>query len=118
AALPVGSFTPRTSHRPSACGFVSEVHLIGGVSVDAALIAVIRIAAEPIVIADSRVSIGPGRRLEPIQSRRRGGTRHVALVVMMTGRNALGSRGHGEEGADREHQTSNVPHQVLSSALT
>src|SRR5215469_5933929 len=62
AALPVGSSTPRTSHRPSACGFASEVRS-AGVAVDAALVAFVRIAAEPV----SRVRIGlelldrPGR---------------------------------------------------------
>src|SRR5215469_12277954 len=126
AALPVGSSTPRTSHRPSACGFASEVRS-AGVSVDAALVAFVRIAAEPIVIAVSRVRIGL-ERLEPIQrptlssreaslrGRRRGGMRHVAPVVaMMPRRGVLGrpGRGRGEDGAHRDHQTSIAPHKAL-----
>src|SRR6516165_9213203 len=114
-ASPVGSSTPRTSHRPSACGFAFEVYSTR-VSVDAALVAVVRIAAEPIVIAVSRMRIGltpPAlRRRDPsLRGRRLGGMRHVAPVTMMTRRVVLGrpGRGSGEDGAHRDHQTSNAP---------
>src|SRR6516164_8028678 len=112
AALPVG----RPSHRSWASGCDSEV-CSAGVSVDAALVAFVRIAAEPIVIAVSRARIRIERGMEPIQrpalrsrdpwvrGRRRGGMRHVAPVVaMMTRRGVLGrpGRGPGEDGADRD----------------
>jgi hypothetical protein len=118
----VGSRT--TSHRPSACGFASEVRSTG-IPVDAALVAVVRIAAEPIVIAVSRMRIGLERRVEPIRRRRErslrgrrgGGMRLVAAVAMMTQRGALGrpGRGHGKDGAHRHHQTSIAPHKALLS---
>jgi hypothetical protein len=50
-----------------------------------------------------------------LRGRRRGGMHHVAPVAMMTGRGALGrpSRGHGEDGIHRDHQTSIAPHKAL-----
>ena len=42
--------TPRTSRRPSACAFASEPALTG-VAADAALHAIVRIAAQPVVVA-------------------------------------------------------------------
>lgn len=126
AASPVGSCTPRTSHRPSACGFASEV-CSARVSADAPLHAFVWIAAEPIIIALSRVRIGLDLGMEQIRpalrsrdrsrrGRRRGSMRHVAPVVaVMTGRGALSRPGrrHGEHGAHRDRQTSIAPHEGL-----
>jgi len=125
---------PGLRHGRGACGEVrAPPHPVSyevrsaGVSVDAALVAFVRIAAEPIVIAVSGAHIGLERGMEPIQrpalhsrgpslrGRRRGGMRYVAPVAMMTGRGALGcpGRGRGEEGARRDQQTSNAPHKAL-----
>src|SRR5215469_5908490 len=123
AALPVGSSTPRTSRQPSACSFASEVRS-AGVSVDAAVVAFVCIAAEPIVIAVSGAHIGLERGMEPIQrpalhsrgpwlrGRCRGGMRYVAPVAMMTRRGVLGRprRGLSEDGGHRDHQTNIAPH--------
>src|SRR5215472_17660808 len=125
AASPVGTSTPRTSHRPSAYGFAFEFGS-AGVSADAALHAFVRIAAKPIVIPVPGVRIGPEQgmghiwpalrsRDRSLSGRRWGDMRHVAPAVMMTRRGAFGrpGRGHSEDGARRDQQTSIVPHQAL-----
>ena len=103
------SSTPRTSHRPSACGIASEVRS-AGISADAALVAIVRIAAEPIVIAVSRVRIGLSRfaairsRGGSLRGQRRGGMRAVAPVVMMT---RLGASAQAADTARTAHIAAN-----------
>ena len=60
-----GFCTPKTSRRPSACGFASDSRS-AGVAADAALHAIVGIAAEPVVVAVSGMSIG----LEHLDCRR------------------------------------------------
>ena len=115
----MGSSTPRTSHRPSVCGIASEVRS-AGISADAALVAIVRIAAEPIVIAVSGVGIGLDRiaalrsRDGSLRGRCGCAMRHVAPLVMMTGPGALSpGGGHCEDGAHRGQQISGTLHEAL-----
>jgi hypothetical protein len=93
------------------------------VSADAALVAIVRIAAEPIVIAVSRVRIGRERGIEPIRRRR-----DRSLKGRRRERHAShGARGDDDDAtrrsrsprpwkrrgrAHRDHRASNAPHKT------
>jgi hypothetical protein len=112
--------TPRTSRRPSACDSASEIRL-PGIAADAALHAIVGIAAEPIVVAFARVRVGPALRIAALHGRerspdgrcRRGMCRMVPLM-MMAGHDVLRpGRGNREHGADRDDRAGGALHGAL-----
>jgi hypothetical protein len=111
--------TPRTLRRLSACGSASEIRL-AGISADTSFHAIVRIAAEPIIIAFAGVRIRLNLRIPALRRRERSLYRRCRCgrcwppLMVMPGRGGLGpSRGHGEHGADRDHHISEALHAAL-----
>jgi hypothetical protein len=116
----VGFNTPRTLRRPSACGSASEIRS-PGISADASFHAIVRIAAQPIVVTFAGVRIGSILRITALRgwerssdSRCRRGMCRMAPLMVMPGRGGLRpGRGGGEHGADRDYHIGGALHESL-----
>lgn len=121
----MGFNTPRTSRRLSACGFASENRL-SGIAADAAFHAIIRVAAEPVIVAFAGMRIGPALRVAALRWWQRSldgscrrGMRRTIPPMMVPGRGGLGSGcGCGEQDADCDDQTSGALHENSLSVPT